>query len=82
MNLKRKIWISGAEKRAINNYFDNMAKAYSIIAKNERANTAELQAQKELIDSLLQDNYELREEINKLKAKKTTKKQPKLEEMN
>ena len=57
MNLKRKIWISGAEKRAINNYFDNMAKAYSIIAKNERANTAELQAQKEKCSPMDIDSF-------------------------
>lgn len=83
MNIKRRLWMSNAEKKILSKNFEQMAKAYSIIAKNERINTNELEAQKELIDGLYQEIFSLKDEISKLKTKKTTtKKQVKLEEMN
>lgn len=76
MEIRKNIELKGKEKRLINSYFGNMAKAVNIISKNEALNRNDIENHEETINTLLNKINELEEKIAKLennKTKKTTK---------
>lgn len=73
MKIRKNIELKGKEKRLINSYFENMAKAVNIISKNEALNRNDIENHEETINVLLNKISELEEKIAKLENNKTKK---------